>query len=457
MIHKNYFLTFAAMLLVVVACEDPYNSDLDPSKADYINNDNPNEPSELDIWLENNFRETYNIEVKYRWDASEGDIFRTLVPPATDKVQEVMDAVKKVWIDPYVALAGEPFIKTYCPKQFLLIGSPSYNPGGTITLGQAEGGRKVVLFVVNDFVKTDPYAVKQMIHTVEHEFAHILHQNIAYPSEFKEITAGGYSADWHTIPLNTARSKGFITSYAMASPDEDFVEMVAMMLVEGKESYEKLVDCAGIAAADVLRQKEKLVVQYFKEAYDINFYALQEEVQKAIQSMAPSEDEGESLPPVADIWGFGKEYTSLRFDLDLLNFPVGFVNLYASDHAALQRGGFGLENYFRLYYSPDDLEGDILRLQFYYYNYSDVERVFYKAEFMYWLTTDETGLTQFTLIDGDDNAIFLANDLGMHSLIDYFSDSFRIDWDQSCSGDGYHVGLFPQNPNKDYCFGILGN
>ncbi len=53
-----------------------------------------------------------------------------------------MSTVKKMWIDPYIAQAGELFFKKYSLKFFVLAGSASWNLDGSITLGTAEGGEK---------------------------------------------------------------------------------------------------------------------------------------------------------------------------------------------------------------------------------------------------------------------------------------------------------------------------
>src|SRR5687768_368416 len=139
---KNLILFAVIMALTAIACEDSYNDRVDPSQTDYVNNDNPHPPTALDTWLSTNFTHPYNIEVKYRWDASELDLYKAVVPPKVTKVQDVMEVVKSVWIDTYAEIAGDNFIKQYCPKQFVLVGSASYNFDGSITLGTAEGGRK---------------------------------------------------------------------------------------------------------------------------------------------------------------------------------------------------------------------------------------------------------------------------------------------------------------------------
>ena len=180
MTTKHSYTYFIWILLVVVAgsCNDPYNDNLDKSKINFVKT--TTEKTALDEWIFENFTAGYNIEVKYRWDASETDLNKTLVPPDPGNVQEIMNVARKVWMEPYIAEAGETFLKTFTPKQFVLVGSPNFNTDGTITLGTAEGGRKIVLYTVNDFEDADRRQIKEQMHTVHHEFAHILHQNILY-------------------------------------------------------------------------------------------------------------------------------------------------------------------------------------------------------------------------------------------------------------------------------------
>ena len=242
------------------------------------------EKGPLDFWLDSVFTNPYNIEVKYRFERYELTLDKTLVPVMESKVQPVMSTIQKTWIAPYIAEAGEAFFKTYCQKQFVLVGSPQFNSNNTITLGTAEGGRKIVLFWLNDFVLTDKPFVKEMLHTIHHEFAHILHQTIMYPVEYKRISTG-YTGSWNDYTLEEALARGFITQYARSAPDEDFVEMVATMLVEGKDGYEAIIAEAPADAQAKFRQKEEIVVRYFMENYNIDFYRLQTRVQDAIDNL----------------------------------------------------------------------------------------------------------------------------------------------------------------------------
>ena len=257
----------------------------------------------IDNWIYSNLTKPFNISVKYKWDQFELELNKNLVPPREEKIVPVMEAVKKVWIDTYIAEAGEVFMKTYCPKFFVLCGSASWNTDGTITLGTAEGGRKIVLYVLNDFRTksmsdyrpSDSMGIKQMFHTIEHEFGHILHQNVLYPDDYKRITPGFYTANWNNVSDNAARRDGFVTAYAMSAPDEDFVEMISMMLTEGRAGFDKIVNSIpagssqnGITQADAkakLRKKEAMVVAYYKDVWGMDFYRLQSRVRAAVDGL----------------------------------------------------------------------------------------------------------------------------------------------------------------------------
>jgi substrate import-associated zinc metallohydrolase lipoprotein len=253
----------------------------------------------LDKWLYDTLVVPYNIATKYKWDQSELDLNKNIVPPKEEKVIPVMRSVKRVWMEPYILQAGELFFKRYSPKLFVLAGSANWNMDGSITLGTAEGGRKIVLYLLNDFknktmpgyVLADSAVLKQMFHVIHHEFTHILDQTIRRPVEFDNVTNGFYTADWINTDDYSARQDGYVTAYALSSPTEDFAEMVSIMLIEGRSGFDNIVNSItgtsvrGTTAAEAkakLRQKESIVVNYYKQAWNIDFYTLQLRVRNAI-------------------------------------------------------------------------------------------------------------------------------------------------------------------------------
>jgi substrate import-associated zinc metallohydrolase lipoprotein len=259
--------------------------------------------SDLDKWIYDTLTVPYNISAKYKWDQFEFDLGKMLVPPKEDVVKPVLQSIKKVWIDTYIAEAGLDFFNTYSPKFLILAGSPAYNNNGSITLGTAEGGRKVVLYKLNDFrtrdmpgyVPNDSFQLKEMFHVIEHEFTHILNQTINYAPEFKQITTSLYRADWTNVSDAQANQDGFVSAYAMSAYDEDFAEMTSIMLTEGTEGFDAIINSIpagtsinGTTQAEAvarLRQKEAIVVDYFKSAYGIDFYALQARKRAAIKQL----------------------------------------------------------------------------------------------------------------------------------------------------------------------------
>ncbi|MEO5593138.1 MAG: putative zinc-binding metallopeptidase [Chitinophagaceae bacterium] len=235
----------------------------------------------------------FNVAVNYRWIPGQLDYPSDITPPDKDKVVPMLKALLNVAYAPYTQQTGNTaFLRRYLPKTLILAGSAEYLPNGTKFLGQAEGGTSMLLFEVNIFsrLKKDSNTFKQTMHTMHHEFGHILNQNVAYPISFKTISTG-YTGNWYNIPSATARVNGFITQYAQAAPDEDFVEMVSTMLAGGEGGtggsygeYEQLLAQAGSttsAGYKTIKAKEAVVVDYFARVWNIDFYALRAKCRSA--------------------------------------------------------------------------------------------------------------------------------------------------------------------------------
>ncbi len=248
----------------------------------------------IDDWIYANYTQPYNVDVKYKWTQTElGDISKFVTPPDEGQVIPVMSSIKSVWIGPYEAEAGPDFMRKYMPRFVILFGSASYNSDGTVLLGQAEGEGRILLFDVNNFrtknmpgyIASDSNIVKRMFETIEHEFAHTLHFNIMYPVAFKTIT-GGYTSNWNNVSNGDAHEAGFITAYAMSKPDDDFAETVCYLLVNGDGWWkEMLASISSEQGRNALLQKEAMVVDYFRNAWGIDFYSLQSRTRTAITSI----------------------------------------------------------------------------------------------------------------------------------------------------------------------------
>lgn len=328
---KLYIINLLALILLAFsACK---KDDAVQANLDAIDR-NQSAKTDLDKWLDANFVTPYNIEVKYRWDPFELDVSKDMTPPKEEQVQPAMQTVTDVWIRPYEKVGGANFMKIYTPKQFVLVGSPEFNSDGTITLGTAEGGRKIVLYIINYFDHTNPGNVKQMIQVIQHEFTHILNQKVAFDPNFGLITKGDYTANWYNFGLDEARSKGFITEYSRSNPVEDFAEMVANMLMMGSYEYNNIVNNLPADPQAKLREKEQYVVTYFQNAFNIDFYQLQTEVQAAVKATAPV--------ILANSFGPGSLYTTFDATPDSEPQAASFKSAWDAANNSLINGPYGL-------------------------------------------------------------------------------------------------------------------
>lgn len=275
-------LTLLLIALAIFSCKKKENLDVDLTQ---FNTDNYVK-GDIDKWLITNLEQPYNISTVYRFERNLTDVNRDLSPVELNKVQPMMNAVLTSFLQPFEKIASKAFIKKYTPKQFVLYGSPSYNTNGSITLGSADAGRTVILYELNSLNFASANDVKRKIRTIHHEFTHILNQNIVIPPAFEQVSKADYTADW-TGAANTdavAKELGFISRYSRSSFGEDFAEMVAFLLVEGQVYFENYLATTNTTAAAKLREKEKLVYGYYKDYYNIDFKALQNEVQRVLKT-----------------------------------------------------------------------------------------------------------------------------------------------------------------------------
>ena len=198
----------------------------------------------FDKWLNQNFRDVYNVDFKYLMEDVEADMEYNLVPATYDNARDLALLTKYLWYDSYKELTGEDFIKSYGPRILHLVGSPAYNPQtGTETLGLAEGGLKVTLFKVNEMDLDDINMLNEYyFRTMHHEFGHILHQTKSYPTDFNLLSTGRYDdSSWQSKQPGYVASRGFITPYASSQAREDFAETIANYLTRTQEQMDLIL------------------------------------------------------------------------------------------------------------------------------------------------------------------------------------------------------------------------
>lgn len=239
--------------------------------------------NDFDKWLTANFVNPYNLEFKYRYEYKETDTNYYTIPAELNQAIEMAHLVKYLCLESYDEVAGIDFTRNYFPKMIFTIGEWEYRNNGTIILGTAESGKKILLTGVNylDTYKSSPAALNHYyFKTIHHEFTHILNQTKEYSAEFKLITGNSYVADsWSKEPFNVGYlERGFISAYAQHSDTEDFAEMMSLYVTNSKEQWDEWMAEAGENGAPLLQAKLDIVKRYMKDSWGIDMDKLRDTI-----------------------------------------------------------------------------------------------------------------------------------------------------------------------------------
>jgi len=297
-----YLLPVVMMALALVSCsKDEIKSESVISVDNYV-------PNEFDLWLEENYRNPYNIDFKYRYEEIESDLNYYTVPATYEASVKMAHLVKYLCVETYNEVAGIEFTRSQFPKMFFLIGEWEYRNNGSFILGTAEGGRKILLSGLtylepilegkteyNDFPfefgsdiaeNLNHYYIK----TIHHEFTHILNQTKDYPTSFRQVTPSSYVSDSQfSEPYNSAYLKrGFISAYAQTNTAEDFAEMVSEYVTHSPEWWEAQMKAADGKWSDdpdqeqtgrvLIEQKLDITRDYMHTIWNIDLDRLRESI-----------------------------------------------------------------------------------------------------------------------------------------------------------------------------------
>lgn len=285
MYRNNFVRYFSLILVVTVLVASCRKDDFTKTDMDSLNPDNPIKNTELDAWLTSTFLDEYNMDVIYRYDRYNHEPDRNVAPVKVEMVKPMMTTVLEGYILPYRKIAGVTFIKKFVPKQWVLFGSTSYDGANIGYAGTASGGVRINLFGLNNF-SLSPGFVTGRLHVIHHEFTHILNQIVHIPTDFPLITASTYNGAWQDTRADSAHNWGYVSAYASGSFMEDYAETNSAMLVSGPSWFDNYVKTSGSEAGrTALRLKEQNVVGYFNEALNVDYRALQKEVQTYIKDV----------------------------------------------------------------------------------------------------------------------------------------------------------------------------
>ncbi|MBQ8467256.1 MAG: putative zinc-binding metallopeptidase [Prevotella sp.] len=279
---KNIICTCLAccgLVATVTSCSEEELSSQSVIKVDQV------EYTPFDYWLERNYVAPYNIAFKYRYEDNESDMNYYTVPARYESAVILAHIVKYVCLEAYDEVGGIEFTRSYFPKLIFTIGEWEYANNGTFILGTAEGGRKIFLAGANyveQYLKSADELNHYYLKTIHHEFTHIMNQTKNYSADFQLITGTGYVADkWSTEGYSGGYlSRGFITSYAQHSPDEDFAEMLSTYVCNSEERWNTWMQQAGTDGARAIATKLDIVKDYMLTSFNINIDKLRSAIQR---------------------------------------------------------------------------------------------------------------------------------------------------------------------------------
>lgn len=277
---KKYVITYLLGLSLSVAFYSCSERELDtPSIFDTT----PVELNDFDKWLRTNMVGPYNIRLIYRLDGVEAPHWYTLIPADYEKSIKLAKLVKFIWLEALDEAAGYEFTRRYVPRTLLFVGSGGYDTEGTLTLGTAEGGVKIILFDVNSLEITPQTNVLDFNYfkTMFHEFSHILHQTKHYSAEFQRITESAYVlGDWYLYSASEAYKLGYVSPYARHSPNEDFVEIISIYVTKSEENWNNILESADVEGAIIINRKLAMVRDYLKDSWGIDLEQLRKIVHR---------------------------------------------------------------------------------------------------------------------------------------------------------------------------------
>ena len=237
----------------------------------------------FDDWLEANFVNTYNIEVKYRFEDIESDHNYYVIPAEYNQAIKLAHIVKYACLEAFDEAAGIAFTRANFPKLIYMVGNWEYRNNNTMVLGTAEGGKKIFLAGVNhvnEYTNNREDLNHYYLKTIFHEFTHILNQTKDYSPDYKLITPTTYIAgEWSSDTNNKDTvylPNGYISGYARHSAGEDFAEMFSIYVTNDQATWDGFLETAGKEGAGWINAKLDLVKSYMRDSWGINMDELRE-------------------------------------------------------------------------------------------------------------------------------------------------------------------------------------
>lgn len=266
--------------------------------------------TELDTYITNEFINPYGISVEYRWNNNTAPKGNYAYPPETDKVQEVLKAIKYLWLETYTLsnIGGSDFMKGKNPIKIYMYGGKNLDSNGVELISNPNSGAiEMHLYNINEFNPKNATQVYILMRSVHHQFAKRLLELFPYNRDkFVTISQKKYISSTEEIKQisgltrselfgieSYANKRGFFTQHSRLSAEDDFAEIISVMLTNSQKEVEQAFTTAQTPDTDSnpevqqhynqeakeayaeITQKQAMATDYFKKEIKINLTRMQ--------------------------------------------------------------------------------------------------------------------------------------------------------------------------------------
>ncbi|MFA8434641.1 MAG: substrate import-associated zinc metallohydrolase lipoprotein [Marinifilaceae bacterium] len=292
-ISVRIFFILAIILNIATSCSE--EDELNYEKREITKSND-----RIDAFMKEHFLDKFNCAIRWKWDDKFVSIDYYVSPPMRDVVIPTAEMIENFWIEPFVecSAGGKAFIETNFPPEIVFVGSEILNENGTETLGFAEAGVRITLTELDQYNLKNKKWLQTQLHTIHHEFTHIVHQTYQLPVGFEKISGSSYTGNsWTTLvqyqkdengnvlrdedhePIfdhSQAIMRGVTTAYGTTNEYEDFAELVSNYIVTDKQEFEELYAPKAQAEieAEVLKVYNDILAVKTEEVFTIQYNAL---------------------------------------------------------------------------------------------------------------------------------------------------------------------------------------
>lgn len=253
------------------------------------------EDSEAQTFLNENFKQPYNIFINYQWQ-SNGTFDKTqLYPPNEARAFEVSKALKTIWVDLYAEVAGEEFMKEMAVAEVKLFGNPNIDSFGVEKWQlRNDSPFPLSIFRVDEFER-DAKHLTRLSRNIQNNMAKLMMYRKSFDTEafaklnFRKYRLSDVGKDIDVATLSPGAFNLGYYSIPASRYDvyEDFAETLSILISYPKYQIDEMIEYAGTPIDDYYKEVERarqakktleakrdFVTKYLKNEFNIDINVL---------------------------------------------------------------------------------------------------------------------------------------------------------------------------------------